>query len=432
MGNYITIGNPYISESEGHARLSAETTWSFDGQVIHKTLFFEVERQWGEYLAYDRSDAFVLALLELAMEKKCDIKYQAPLSETLKYQMEQYLITVYSRKIKGLFSVKLIGGTTSEVPESVGVAGTGFSGGVDSFYSLLSHLDIEYPSKRVTHVLLAVNGAAMTGMSEDIDQRWLEEMKCKLGFAAKSLGVEFVCVNSNISLLNQYKKILKGGDYIVTSSFVHALRKLFGTYYWASSYEADMLKFSNEDAGYMEPFSVPLASVEGLRFYHSGCEVNRVEKVAYIADNPVVQKSLTVCGETESCGHCVKCLRTMTELYSLNKLEKFDAVFDVEEYKNHLSSKIARTLAMAHPFCAMYHPSFAKNILMSMKQNNVHVPTASYLKKIIFVPYYFFKKKLRNNKVFMKLWYEKGWSERLGEGRRREEVMKARMEGKGK
>ncbi len=426
MGNYITIGTPYISESEEHMRLNAETVWCFDGLVIHNTLFFEVEKKWGGYLICDRSDAFVLALLELAMEKKCDIKYQAPLSETLKYQLEQYFITVYSRKLKGLSPIKLLGKTTIEVPESVGVAGTGFSGGVDSFYSVLSHLDSVYPSKRVTHVLLAVNGAALTGMSEAIDQRWFEDLKYKFFPITKELGVELVCVNSNISLLNQYKKTLKGGDCIVTSSFVHALRKLFGTYYWASSYEADILDFTGEDPCFMEPFAVPLMSVEGLRFYHSGCEANRVEKVAYIADNPIVQKSLTVCGESENCGYCVKCLRTMTELYSLNKLEKFDAVFNVEEYKRNLSSKIARELVMDHL-------PFTTDILASMEQNNVHVPISSYLKKIfIFTPYYFFKKKLRNNKVFMKLWYEKGWSERLGEGRRREEVMKARMEGKGK
>lgn len=426
MDNYIKIGTPYINQSEDHTRLSAETIWSFDGQVINNTLFFEVEKKWGKYLISDRSDAFVLALLELAMEKKCDIKYQAPLSETLKYQLEQYLITVCSRKIKGLSSIKLIGETTGEVPESLEVAGTGFSGGVDSFYSILSHLDIECPSKTVTHVLLAVNGAALTGMSEGIDQQWFEELKCKFEPITKELGVEFVCANSNISLLNQYKKVLRGGDIIVTSSFVHALRKLFGIYYWASGYEADILEFSDDDGCLMEPFVIPLVSIEGLRFYHSGCEVNRVEKVAYIADNSVVQKSLTVCGESENCGYCVKCLRTMTELYSLNKLEKFDAVFNVEEYKAHLSSKIARELSADHP-------PFTTDILVSMKRNNVHIPIASYLKRFfIFRPYYFFKKRFRNNKALMKLWYEKGWSERLGEGRRREEVMKARMEGKGK
>lgn len=32
----------------------------------------------------------------------------------------------------------------------------------------------------------------------------------------------------------------------------------------------------------------------------------------------------------------------------------------------------------------------------------------------------------------MRLWFEKGWSERRGEGQRREEAVKALMEGKGK
>lgn len=424
--NRIVIGYPRIVCSETTARVEADTVWNFEKQKIEKTLFYEVDQKWKQYLTVELSDSFVLALLELAMEKDCDIQYEAPMSETLKYQLERYLIPVYSRKINVFKSIKLIGPVTNAKIETKGAVGTGFSGGVDSFYSVLSHFKDEYTSKKVTHLLLAVNGAAMTGMTEELDQKWFEEEVKRFEPIVSELGLEFIGINSNISLIIPYKTILKGGDSIVTLSFVHILRKLFGTYYWASTYEADVLSFNDWDGGFMEPFSVPLMNVEGLHFYHSGCEVSRVEKVEYIADYPSVQKALTVCGQPVNCGRCVKCLRTMSELYSIGKLDKFRSVFDVEDYKRHFTTKLARELAIDHP-------PFTTDIVKSMKKNGIHIPIMVYLKKYLyFMPYYFFKKKLRNNIFLMKLYYGYGLDERLGEGKHSPELIKARFEKKGK
>lgn len=426
LRNRMMIKKPVVSAVKGHSRLSADTVWMYDGQTIEKEIFFEVEEKWGKYLVAERSDAFVLALLELAMEKNCDIEYEAPMTETLKYQLEKYLIAVYARKIQGFYAIKLIGPMTNEEIFSEGVAGTGFSAGVDSFYSVLSHLNSEYPSKKVTHLLLAVNGAALTGMTEELDQEWFQEEMTRFTPIAEELGTELIGVNSNISQITQFKNILKGGDSVVTSSFVHALRKLFGTYYWASAYEADVIGFVTSAPGYMEPFNVPLLSVEGLRFYHSGCEVSRVEKVEYIADNPLVQKALTVCGEPVSCGHCYKCLRTMAELYSIQKLDKFSGIFDIEKYKKHFSSKLARELALDHP-------PFTTDIVKSMKKHGVPIPISVYIRKeLVYKPYFFLKKKLRNNHFLMHLYYEKGWSVKMGEGKKHEGFIAARMAGKDK
>lgn len=424
--NQITLGKLRRVENNNFVRLETDFVGNFDNQKIEQTLFFEVGHKWGIYLTEELSDAFVLAVLKLAMEKGCDIIYETPMSETLKYQLEIYLIPVYAKKIKVYSEIKLIGTTTDVLLKTEGRVGTGFSGGVDSFYTVLKHLKGEYKTKQVTHLILAVNGAAMTGMSKELDKWWFEEEMKRFKPIVKELGLELIGINSNISLLIQYQTILRGGDSIVTLSFVHALRKLFGTYYWASTYEADVLKFVDYDGGYMEPFSVPLMSVEGLRFYHSGCEVSRLEKVEYIAANPIVQKALTVCGEPISCGHCFKCLRTMSEFFAIGKLDDFKNVFDVDDYKKHFTSKLARELALDHP-------PFTTNILKTMKKNNIPIPLSVYLKRYLyFKPYYFLKEKLKNNTFLMKLYYVYGWDERLGEGKHNPDLVKARLSGKGK
>ena len=219
--------------------------------------------------------------------------------------------------------------------------------------------------------------------------------------------------------------MFKGGSGITTASFIHALRKLFGTYYWASAYEADVLEFRTDDLGYLEPFFLPLISVDGLKICHSGCEVNRMEKVEFIADNPIVQKGLTVCCYPISCGVCFKCTRTMAELYAIGKLEKYDKVFpNVNEYRKHFSQKFARELAQDHP-------PFTTEIFAALKRNNVKIPFSTYLWKwLYFKPLQAMKKKLRYNRFIAKLYYEKGWLERLGEHRPPEEIVKARLAGK--
>lgn len=425
----IKISSPRIDKKNSEdgsilIRMEADTVWDFDGDIIEKTLFYEVDKKWGKYFTPELSDSFVLALVDFAMEKKADIEYEAPMTEDMRYQLERYLIPIYDRKIKTFHSIRLSGPVTTWKPESEGVTGTGFSGGVDSFYSVLSHQKDVQDSKKVTHLLLAVNGAADTGVSEEMDKKWLKEEVSQFRPAAEKMGLEFIAVNSNVSLLDNYRKHLKGGGSVRTGSFVHALRKLFGTYYWASAYEADVIEFVDWDGGFMEAFNVPLLSVDGLRFYHSGCEVNRVEKVEYIADNSVVQKTLTVCGHTVSCGHCVKCLRTMAELNSVGKIDEFESVFDIEDFHKHYTSKLAREFSIDHP-------PFTTDIKKSMKQHGVKMPLSVPLKVVfIFRPYYFLKKCLRNNRFLMNLWYNKGLAEKMGEGIPEPELAKARFEGK--
>lgn len=420
--NKILIGTPKIASNNRLVRLEADVELRLDGETDKKRFFYEVEKQWAQYLTAELSDPFILAFVELAMERSADVVYEAPMTEDLRYQLDRYLIPVFAKKIKTMHPVKLIGPTTKQKVETCGVTGTGFSGGVDSFYSVLSHLEGIPESKRVTHVMLAVNGAAATGVSEERDQKWFKEETDRLSPAVKELGLAFVGVNSNVSLINNFKKCFGGGSAIPTSSFVHALRKLFGTYYWASAYEADVLEFRDDDGGYIEPFVVPLLSVDGLRFYHSGCEVSRIEKEEFIADNPVARKTLTVCGGVTNCGACSKCVRTMAELNSIGKLDKFSDVFpNVDRYKKRWKIKLARELGIDHP-------PFSTDIIVSYRKHGIHIPPWVFIVgKPYFRVYYLLKDKLKDNKLCKIIYYKFGLDEKLGEGKHSAEYKRKRI-----
>lgn len=400
------LGIPYIKEMDnGKARLCSALSINGRKQIM----YFEVDSRWKKYLVTENSDAFVLAILEKAMKNSFDISFEQPLSEELYYGLVTYTIPVYAKNFEMFHKIKLTGEITKQNPESEGKAGTGFSAGVDSFYTVLKHIgNKKTPSYNVTHLLLAVNGAAATGVSEEMDREWLEASQKKFKVYADRIGLELICAGGNIDLLYSGDACLNG-DAITTASFVYALQKLFGIYYWASAYPASIFSFHQSDGGFCENVSVPYISTKRLKFYHSGSEVNRIGKVKYIADNRIVQKGLTVCGEMDACncGCCFKCLRTMSELYAIKKLDLFKESFPVDNYKKHFVSKFAQELAVDHP-------PFTTDILNEMKKNGTRIPFTVYpLAFLVYKPLYMFRGKLKHVVWLRRLFYKFNLDEKI-------------------
>jgi len=421
----MKIGKPYVKKT-GHNKSRLCTMLTYENKDIE--LYIEVDNEYSQYLTPELSDPFILGVIEKAMKHGYDIHFSQPMSEDLYYNLTTYMIPVYARNLPYFNEIDLIGKTTNEKIESENKAGTGFSGGVDSFYTVLKHLhNNQCEAHNVSHLLIAVNGAATTGISEDIDEEWLNATGKKMEPAAEELGLKLILVNSNIDMLYLKDRCLDG-DAITTASFVYALQKLFGIYYWASAYQAEMFKFTQEDGGWFENVSVKYCSTRSILFYHSGSETNRIGKEKYIADNSVVQKSLTVCGDydAKNCGRCFKCLRTMAELNSLGKLEKFDGTFDVKDYKKHFTKRFAEELAIDHP-------PFTTDILTEMKKNNIHFSPAVFPISVLFYkPLHHLREYLKDKAWARKVYYKFDLDEKVSGKRQSDEQRAARLRGLGK
>lgn len=419
----LRIGKPYLESDKGTVKLCAQVEVPREGQGI---LFFEVDKKWGEYLVTELSDAFVLAVLKRAMSNGWDICFETPMSEDLCYQLTTYGIPVLSGMTDIYRDILLKGEITDLVLPTAGKAGTGFSGGVDSFYSVLKHKNSRFPKHDVTHLVLARNGAASSSVPQKPAREWFDASNKKFARSAAELGMEYIGIWSNIP--DFYRKESCGnGCLIQTSSFIHALRKLFKNYYWASALRTDVIDFQEYshtgDGGFIDPFLVPLVSVDGLRFHHSGGEASRMEKVEYIADFPIVQKSLTVCGSLDAgnCGNCVKCLRTMAELNSIGKLKQFKESFPVKNYLKHWTGKLAYELALDHP-------PFTTDILISMKAHGKKVPVTVYLKKyLVYVPYKKAREAFKDNYAARRLYYMFKLDEKTGQ-KHSKEMKRIRLE----
>ncbi len=98
----------------------------------------------------------------------------------------------------------------------------------------------------------------------------------------------------------------------------------------------------------------PLWSSRHLEIAHFGDHRWRAEKLAEIADEPLVRRHLRVCWEnrraTGNCGRCEKCLRTELALAQAGKREAF-ACFDDPE---PLSRRVDRLLAIKPELAPVY------------------------------------------------------------------------------
>lgn len=334
----LEIGKNYIIHNDGWSRLCADIRI---GQHCTK-LWFAVPIQQEQALTIGRADAFVTALLPMAMHGGHDILCHDTLSEQLHYNLTEQLMTTLNgagqwyRKIA--IQAPLTDSAYSSDNKSVGV---GFSGGVDSLYSILRHgTDSEYP---VTH-LSVFNSGVFEG--EDYREKYLQQCRKAERFAQEN-GLQTLPVDSNISeiLPERFLDIMSFRNL----AFALSVQGFFHIYLLSSAHDASILKLDVHLSSLFDLLLVSSICTEGLKVYLSGCEAKRSEKLKAIADWQPAYRWLHPCtyglpGET-NCGRCKKCVRDMTLLDAYGKLERFSDVFNLADYRKHQAARVGFLLA---------------------------------------------------------------------------------------
>jgi hypothetical protein len=204
--------------------------------------------------------------------------------------------------------------------KAVGVA-CFFSGGVDSFYSVLRHLD------EVTG-LVFVHGF-------DIQPRDVLLRACvseSLRKAAARLGKPLIEVETNVrAFSDQFTLWSEEYHGSALASVALLLSPQFGRFYIPASFSPH----------YSPPWGShkdldPLWSTDATDIIHDGWDASRVEKVRLVASSDVAMQSLRVCWENRggryNCGRCEKCIRTMVNLRivgALGRCTTFDNRLDL-------------------------------------------------------------------------------------------------------
>lgn len=327
----IFINKPQILNINNKTRMISKITIN----NMEKDLFFEVENELKEYFTFEVIDSFVVLLLPYAMTLGLDICSDAPMSSRLLYNINELLIPNLVRATKRYRKINIKAPILKKNITSENFVGTGYSGGVDSLYTILSHLNLKSDTN-LTH-LAVFNAGAYEG--ENFKELYEEALKyTKKVSSTWNLNVVGVYTNIDEIVNEHYLSVV---SYRLISCAL-ALGKLWKTYLLSSSYEFESFSIDENNSAFYDLMLVELLSTEYLNFYSSGGTLKRIEKIRAIADSDEnIRKQLHVCVKnplpgSKNCGICYKCIRTILALENLGYLDKFSSVFSLTDIKkNH-------------------------------------------------------------------------------------------------
>lgn len=348
-----------------------------------------------EYFSEDtplapRPEAAVAGLLLVAMAAGEDLHVDAPLDPAFKGHLDT-IQDVYTTWTDGLRRVNVVDGGAADGHSGVGHSGAEsgssarrktaafFSGGVDSFYTLLKHReDID--------ALIFVHGFDL----KLTDRGLRSAVSQKLQEVADAYGKQLIEVETTLREFTERKRmtpefanwVLSHGSAL--ASVAHVLSDQFDRVYIPASHTYKTIYPLGS-----HPLLDPLWSASHLSIIYDGCEANRIDKCELIGQHERALQSLRVCwkntDEAYNCGRCEKCIRTMLILKALGDLERCSS------FKRNLTlRRVASTWIRVERWERYY-----KEVLQLLEQDNRH-PS---LRAAIRVALYFSRLKRRARTV---------------------------------
>lgn len=409
----IIIGQPYKYVKEGKAYLKASIQISDDTvneysklrekyrkvhwrtkeeypphewSLAESGLWFSVDNQYAKYLCTETADAFVCAMLWYAMMTGSDIKSEAPVSEKMLFGINNHLIPALCTKERR--RIKVSAPSSSFVYSLENGVATGMSCGIDSLYTLHQYLHTTPDSMNLTHLTYFNMGAifhpdsssktkySINEFYKKTDEMSEEKMLQALD-VAKTVDLPLIYITSNLD------KDYYRGAYGYTAVYrncacVLAVQKLIHTYYCSSAGWPDYFDLSlSEGSEHYETLLCNTLSTESCTFIISDY-VTRIEKTRAISDWSIAHKHLDVCFNFKNCGHCAKCYRTLLTLDLLGKVDQFNQVFNIDEYKGNRKAAYSWLLYTKEGDAKDDNAVFARDIYMLVLDNKVKIPISSF------------------------------------------------------
>ncbi|MDQ2817033.1 MAG: hypothetical protein M3T49_02315 [Candidatus Eremiobacteraeota bacterium] len=337
---HVVVGKPSVVRDDKRAVVTAPIT--IDGRT-HE-LYYKISTP----SVSDGVEPFVAAAFVPALTVASRFVVETPMSRKLRDNLQRITEMFVCWEPERFHNLQVDAPSTQRPTPSGRTTACFFSGGVDSFYTLLKHRD------DISHVIF------VTGFDVRLDDTLLQAKVIEaVRAAATELGKPLIEVETN--LRECFDSYVSWADHYcgaAVASVALLLSPLFHTVYVAASASYKVLvPFGSH------PLLDPLWRTEALQIIHDGCEASRFQKVCAIAQSSVVRKTLRVCwrnpGGLYNCGRCLKCLHTMALLRAA------DALHFVTTFDRRLSLRSVAWEFGAH----VIKPNVpARNFVLSMEQ----------------------------------------------------------------
>ena len=311
------------------------------GDVIYDDRPSRPERIWFDLPAHLQQELSVsgnpwlVCLLPLAVKLGEPLRITRPVDAGL-LQQTHTLMATGQRWYPELCPVTIEADILDDTPEEKRPkTGAFFSGGVDSFYTLLeSNPQLEDRQTMEIDDLITVWGFDIPLHARAAFTR----MRASLEHSVKSLGVGLIDIITNLrtTRLRQCPwGPLLHGPALGAAGLI--LEQRFTRLLIASSHDPD-----NRRPYGSHPDTDPLFSTASTQVVHHGADVDRATKLERVARSDTSLKALRVCWKSYSdhnCGRCRKCFCTMLHLHLLGVLERC-TTFDSKGFRIEGAARI--------------------------------------------------------------------------------------------
>jgi len=327
----MIIYAPEITEGNDEIFVSARIKIQTSERTFPNTLWFKFPKGYDEYVT-DRADSFAVLLLPLAMRFGEDLEIHGALSPRLANGMREYqrIQQIWKPNEFKLIEIKYTNLKMASAINIAGGVGCAFSGGVDSFYTLWSHLpqNEKNPGYRISHCLM-INGFDVNSILEDAET-FSNKTRQLYESMMNKLGLQLLVAHTNIWQFMDKRKweiyMYTFGSVLIACAL--ALGRLFSRFYMASSFQYTQLFPWGS-----HPLLDNLLCTETMESIHDGAHLTRVEKTAAISHWPETYSRLRTClfntffidkaANLENCCRCERCIQTMSVLDMLGVLDKY-------------------------------------------------------------------------------------------------------------
>lgn len=343
--------------SVGRSGDATQIVWSVKHPSLPSMLRAVVLNSSASFTDASISDWALCAMLLPAMRLGEDIDLSGRPHDELLFFCQGDLQDALQHAIPGLSRIGIhCRGTTKPEPAGARVAATGFSAGIDSFFTLKSYGAEETPPELRVKLLTTYNVGALgaAGKARPLFERYSQ----RLAQFANAHNCDWVTVDTNLDALCRAVQL--------GFQQTHSLRNCAATmlvagnvsvYLYSSSYAYPHVNRGVGDLAFHDPVILPLLSRPGLRFISAGAGRSRLEKTIDVANYPPSFSKLDVCigspderalSKRPNCSRCWKCSRALLTFERLGVLEQYKEVFEIESYKRMRDKALASVRRKAH------------------------------------------------------------------------------------
>ena len=306
---------------EQRDRVRVQGRVRYDGDGFEEDIWFDLPASHLPHLS-NSGNPWLVALLPLAVFLREPLRLPAPVDPQL-LEGCRLLQDVWCAWYPHLASIPIEAPTlrpaASSGPDRTGLF---FSGGVDSFHSLIQHNAPGSTGVRapVTDLLL-IHGADIP----IADSEAFNRLRPRMEDVASSFGIGLVDIATNLRETRWGRSDwphMSHGALLAAAGLI--LEPRFSRLLIASS-----APFSRLRPYGSHPITDHMFSTGHTRVIHDGADLDRPEKLKSISAHPAVLKHLRVCwlGKSDSnCGRCPKCFHTMVGLELAGTLDKSETL----------------------------------------------------------------------------------------------------------